>query len=79
MLNLLSLSKVVFYLNIGSKIYHPNLKFTINDIEVVITFFDLNTIDVDTLIIPYVAANQDNKTVKRLSRFLSTNISDVRN
>lgn len=42
-----------------------------------ITFFDLNTIDVDTLIIPYVAANQDNKTVKRLSRFLSTNISDV--
>lgn len=62
-----------FLNNLGSKIYHPNFKFIVGDVEVVITFFDINTINVDALIIPYTSS-YENKTVKRLSKMISTNI-----
>lgn len=52
------------------------MKFAINDIDIVITFADVNMIDVDTLIVPF-CQDSENKTMKKVSRFFSFNVAEV--
>ena len=38
---------------------------------------DLNTLDVDTLVVPYLESDKDNKSTKKLAKYLGLNIQEV--